>query len=135
MTGHSYFAFKGIRKKKSQIHRIVRVGGDLWRSSSPASLPRQGHLDQVTQECVQLGFECLYGQGDFTNSLGSLVQCSATLNKKLFLMMRKKFLCFSLRPLLLILSLCTTEKGLELFSWHHPSRYLIHEISVYFSLD
>lgn len=45
-------------------HRIIRVGGDLWTSSSPTLLPRQGHLDQVTQECVQVRFECLYGQGD-----------------------------------------------------------------------
>ncbi|NXH85482.1 CMKMT methyltransferase, partial [Edolisoma coerulescens] len=41
----------------SQNHRIIKVGRDLWRSSSPTCLPRQGHLEQVTQEltCCELG--------------------------------------------------------------------------------
>ncbi|XP_031986539.1 outer dense fiber protein 1 [Corvus moneduloides] len=36
-----------------EAHRIVRVGRDLWRSSSPAPLPRQGHLEEVAQERIQ----------------------------------------------------------------------------------
>lgn len=32
-----------------QNYRAVRVGKDLWKSSSPTSLPRQGQLQQVTQ--------------------------------------------------------------------------------------
>lgn len=37
----------------------VPVGGELWRSPSPSSLPRQGHPEQVTQERVQVCWECL----------------------------------------------------------------------------
>jgi len=52
-------------------------------------------------------------EGDFTASLGSLFQGSVTLRaKKFFLMFRQKFLCFSLCPLPLVLSLGTTEKSL-----------------------
>uniref|UniRef100_A0A8C3JEV6 Uncharacterized protein n=1 Tax=Calidris pygmaea TaxID=425635 RepID=A0A8C3JEV6_9CHAR len=35
------------------------VGRDLWSSSSPTPLPNQVHLEQVAQEHVQAGFECL----------------------------------------------------------------------------
>nr|XP_054486518.1 DNA primase large subunit isoform X2 [Agelaius phoeniceus] len=35
---------------EGQDHRTVRVGRDLWKSSSPITLPRQSHLEQVTQE-------------------------------------------------------------------------------------
>jgi len=52
-------------------------------------------------------------EGDSTTSVGSLCQCSVTLRvKKLFLMFRRNFLCFSLCPLPLVLSLGTTEKSL-----------------------
>ncbi|CAN8183786.1 unnamed protein product, partial [Coccothraustes coccothraustes] len=33
-----------------EVPRMIR---DLWRSASPTSLPRQGHLERVTQERVQ----------------------------------------------------------------------------------
>ena len=64
-------------------------------------------------------------EGDSTTSLGSLFQFSVTLRgKKFFLMFRWNFLCFSLCPLPLVLSLGTTEKSLAPFSWHPPFRYL-----------
>ncbi|XP_065688835.1 cilia- and flagella-associated protein 418 isoform X3 [Patagioenas fasciata] len=34
-------------------HRMLGIGRDLKRSSSPIPLPKQDHLDEVTQECVQ----------------------------------------------------------------------------------
>jgi len=40
-------------------HRIVRVGRDLCESPSPTPLPKQGHLEQATQDLVQVGFEYL----------------------------------------------------------------------------
>jgi len=43
----------------SQNHRIVGVGRDLWGSSSPAPLPKQGHLQQAAQDLVQAGLEYL----------------------------------------------------------------------------
>ena len=39
-------------------------------------------------------------------------------------MFRRNFLCFSLCPLPLVLSLGTTEKSLAASSWHPPLRYL-----------
>lgn len=58
--------------EKSQNHRSVRVKKDLWRSSSPMPLPWQGHPEEVTQECIQVGFECLQ-RGHSTTSLGHSV--------------------------------------------------------------
>jgi len=38
---------------------MVRDGRDLWGSSSPTPLPKQGHLKQVAQDLIQTGFEYL----------------------------------------------------------------------------
>ena len=38
-----------------QKHRMVGVGRGLWDSSSP----KQFHLEQAAQDCVQVGFEYL----------------------------------------------------------------------------
>ena len=42
-----------------QNHRIVGVGRDLWGSSGPTPLPRQGHPEQAAQDLVQGGLEYL----------------------------------------------------------------------------
>lgn len=34
---------------------------NLWRSFSLIPIPRQGHLEQATQERIQVGFECHWG--------------------------------------------------------------------------
>jgi len=39
--------------------RVVEVGRDLWRSSGPIPLLKQGHLEPVTQENIQMAFESL----------------------------------------------------------------------------
>ena len=43
----------------SQNHRVVGVGRDLWKSSSPNPLPKQGHLQQAAQDHVEAGLEYL----------------------------------------------------------------------------
>jgi len=43
----------------SQNHRIVGVGRDLWGSSGPTPLPKQGHLEQAAQDLIQVGIEYL----------------------------------------------------------------------------
>jgi len=48
-----------VNKDESQNHRMVGVGRDLWGSPSPTLLPKQGLLEQVAQELVQVGFEYL----------------------------------------------------------------------------
>ena len=46
--------------KVYQNHRMAEVGRDLWRWFSPTPLClKQGHLEQVAQNCVLLGFEHL----------------------------------------------------------------------------
>ena len=53
---------------------MVEVGRDLWRSSGPTSLLKQGHLELVVQDQVQM--INISRKGDSTTSLGSLCQCS-----------------------------------------------------------
>lgn len=43
----------------SQNHREIEVGKYLWISSNPTYLLKQIHLEQMAQECVQKGLECL----------------------------------------------------------------------------
>ena len=38
---------------------MVGVGRDLWGSSGPTPLPKQGHLQQAAQDLVQAGLEYL----------------------------------------------------------------------------
>ena len=38
---------------------MLRFGKDLWGSSSPIPLPKQGHLQQAQQDPVQAGLEYL----------------------------------------------------------------------------
>jgi len=89
---------------------MVGVGRDLQGSSGPTSLLKQGHLEQVTQDLVQAGFE--YPQR-LHNLPGQPVPVLHHVRvKKFFLMFRRNFLCCSLCPLPLVLSLGTTEKSL-----------------------
>ena len=39
----------------SQNHRMFRVGRDLYGSSSPTLLLKQGHLQQAAEDLVQAG--------------------------------------------------------------------------------
>ena len=43
----------------SQNHRMVGIRRDLWRSSSPTSLPKQVHLKQAARDLIQAGVEYL----------------------------------------------------------------------------
>ena len=45
------------REHFSQNHRMAEVRRHLWRSSGPTPLLRQGHLQPVAQDCVQVAFE------------------------------------------------------------------------------
>ena len=40
---------------------MAEVGRDLWRSSAPTTLLKQGHLQLVAQDHVQTAFEYLQG--------------------------------------------------------------------------
>jgi len=86
---------------------MVGVGRDLWRLSSTTLVLNQGHLEQATQDCVQVGFEYVQGRRCH-NSSGQPVPVTLKV-KKFFLVFRWNFLCFILCPLPLVLSLGTTN--------------------------
>ena len=44
---------------ESQNHRMVEAERDLWRSSGPTLLLKQGHLEPAAQDHVQTAFEYL----------------------------------------------------------------------------
>lgn len=71
---------------------------------------RQGQLQQEAQDPIQTAFECLQGWRPHHLSVQP-VQCSITHSKKKRVhWCWGKTLCFSLYPLLLVPSLCTTKK-------------------------
>jgi len=49
-------------KRNIQVHRIPRVGRDLWSSSGPLPCNEHPQLDQVAQSLVQPGLESLQGR-------------------------------------------------------------------------
>jgi len=51
--------FHRITQNCTESHRITGVGRDVCGSSSPTRLPKQGHLEQVAQDLVQVGFKYL----------------------------------------------------------------------------
>lgn len=71
------------------------------------ALPRQGHLEQVTQECVQVGLECPR-EGDSTAPWATAPGLCPLQTNKFSLMLGWNLLCFSLGKLLLVLLLGTT---------------------------
>ena len=93
---------------QNQYHRIME-----WKGSEGTSV---GHLVQPSCRS-RVTYSRLHGtssrwglntsrEADSTTSLGSLFQCSVTLRgKKFFLVFSWNFLCFSLCPLPLVLSL------------------------------
>ena len=60
------------RITESQNHRMAGFGRDLWGSSSPTPLPKQGHLQQVAQDLIQVGSEYLQRR-TFHNASGQPV--------------------------------------------------------------
>lgn len=119
---------------KLQNYRTGRVGRDIWRWPSPNLLPRQGQVEQLTQESIPVGFECLQ-RGKFHKSPGQPVQCSATLKvKEFFFTLRWNSLCFCLRPLLLVVLLGTEVPGTTLLAPTTEISICIDEISSQSSL-
>jgi len=97
---------------ESQNHRMLGVGRDLWGSPSPTPCRSRVTQSRLHRTASRRGCN-ISRKGDSTTSLGSLGQGSITLRgKKFFLRFRQNFLCFSLFPLPLVLSLGTTEKSL-----------------------
>jgi len=99
-------------------HRMLGVRRDLCGSSSPTPCRSRVTYRRLHRALSRQVLN-ISREGDSTTSLGSQFQCSVTLRvKKLFLMFRRNFMCFSLCPLPLVLSLGTTEKSLAPSSCH-----------------
>jgi len=96
----------------TQNHRMFGVGRDLWGSPSPTPCQSRVTYSRLHRTLFRRGLS-ISREGDSTTSLGSLGQGSVTLRvKKFFLLFSWSFLCFSLCPLPLVLSLGTTGKSL-----------------------
>ena len=101
---------------------MVGVGRDLCGSPRPTPCPSRVTQSRGHSTAARQGWN-ISREGDSTAPLGSLGQGSVTLRgKKFFLGFRRNFLCFSLCPLPLVLSLGTTGKSLAPSSWHPPFR-------------
>ena len=97
---------------ESQNPSTVGVGRDLCGSPSPTPCPSRVTHSRLHSTAARRGWN-ISREGDSTASLGSLGQGSGTLRGKKFLLgFSWSFLCFSLCPLPLVLSLGTTGKSL-----------------------
>jgi len=84
---------------RSQNHRMLQVGRDLWRSSGPSPGSSRATYSQLSKIPFRQFFN-ISTEGDSTSSVGSLYQCSVTLRvRKHFLTFRGNLLCFCLCPL------------------------------------
>ena len=103
------FACFILHGRISQNHRMVGVGGDLCGSSSPTPLPKQGHLQQAAQDLVQAGLQYLQRRR-LHNLPGQPVPVLRHPQREEALPhVQTNFLCFSLCPFPLVLSLNITE--------------------------
>jgi len=108
-----------------QNHTTVKVGRELWRSSSPTPLLKQGHLQPVSQDHDQTAFEYLQGWRLHQLPGQPVPVLGHPHNEKLFPDVRGILLCFRWCQLLLVLLLGTTEKRLALSFLQLPFSYLL----------
>ena len=95
---------------ESQNPSMVGVGRALCGSPSPTPCRSRVTQTRLHRTASRRGLN-ISREGDSTASLGSLGQGSIALRvKKFFLMFRWNFLCFSLCPLPLVLSLAVQEE-------------------------
>ena len=59
VTSHETSDLGGLESGSYCVHRMFGVGRDLYGSSSPTLLPKQGHLQQAAEDLVQVGLEYL----------------------------------------------------------------------------
>lgn len=103
---------------------MVEVWRDLWGSSGPTPMLKQGHWEPFAQQCVQMAFEYLQ-RWRLQNASGQSALVLGTFRgKQCFLIFRGNLLCFKMCPLRLVLSLGTSGKCLAPSSVHSPLRYL-----------
>lgn len=89
LLSHSKMWVGNANRKTIDLNcRMVKVGRDNHVSSGPISLPKQGILKYIAQDCVQI---CILmnisSEGYSTSSLGNLFQCWITCKVKEFCLM------------------------------------------------
>jgi len=94
----------------SQKHKVVEVGRHLWRSSGPAPLFMQGHLELVVQDHIQLAFRYFQGGGIHNFPEQPMPVLSHPDKKSVFPDIQTESPVFHC-PLPLVLSLGITEKS------------------------
>lgn len=98
----------------SQYHGIVDIGRDIWRSSCPTPLQKQGHLETVVQNHVEMAFEYFWGR---LHSLsGQLVPMLGHPHSKKVSWCSDITSYFNLCSLPVVFSLGTSEKSSALFA-------------------
>jgi len=96
----------------SQTHRMAGAGRDLCGASSPTPPLKQGHLQQAAQDLVQGGLEYLQRRRLHSLPGQPVPVLRHPQSEEVLPHVQTNFLCFSLCPLPLVLSLGTTEKSL-----------------------
>lgn len=91
---------------------MLGTGRDLKRSSSPIPLMEQEHLDEATQECVQMGLECLQRRRLYNLSGHPVPVFCHPHCEEIPLKFKWNLLCSSLSTLPLFLPLVVTKKSL-----------------------
>ena len=123
--------FDDVCSYRSQNHRMVEVGRDLWRSSGPTPCSSRDSQSWLPSTMSRWLLSISKG-GDSTASLGKLCWGSVThAVNKCFLVFRGNHLCFSLCSLPLVLHwgplervclhpLCTLPLGIDTHWWGPP---------------
>ena len=89
---------------------------------------KQGQSEQIAQYHVQSSLKHLQGQRPQNTSEYPVPVFDQLHRKKEKVSLKQNFLCFSLCPLPLVLSLGTTGKWLAPFSLHPPFRYVYTQL-------
>lgn len=110
---------------------MVEFGKELWRSPGSTTLLRQSHIMAVGKNCVQVSSEHLQGW-----TLHNLLRqpwvpvLGLPQGEKVFAVVWKNLLCFSLWPLPLVLLLDITEKILAPSSLYPLGIHMLPEPSL-----
>lgn len=108
----------------SQNLRRAEFGWDLWKSSGPTPLPKQGHLQLVAKDCVLVTTEYLQGQRFHNLSGKSLTVLSCPQSENVFLDVWGEPPVFLFVPIISSPVTGTDDKSLTSSSLHPPFRCL-----------
>lgn len=103
---------------------MVEIDKDVWASSSVKSLLKEVHSEQVAQNHILEGFDCLQRRLHNLFEKPVPMLCNLTI-KKFFIILGWNFLCLALCTLPLVLSQGTIEMSRAQSFWHMPEDLLL----------